>query len=122
MRTFWMAVGGAAVGAGLGLLFSPAGKSTRKLLMDKTARCTSDTQDLVMRKARHLQNKARGYRHKAEELVAQSKELVETSKGAIESVQEVIAQGHELVEQSREVIQKAKLAAQTSSQTTADAV
>jgi gas vesicle protein len=120
MRTFWMAVGGAAVGAGLGLLFSPAGSNTRRMIKDKTAKCTEDTQDLVMRNARRLRTKARGYQHKAGELIAQSKELAETGKGAMESVHEVIAQGHELVEQSREVIQKVKLASQTSGQATVE--
>ncbi|MCC2668612.1 MAG: hypothetical protein K0Q72_1083 [Armatimonadetes bacterium] len=82
MRTFWMAVGGAAVGAGLGLLFSPAGKGTRKLISDKTAKCTSDTQDLVMSKARHLRNKARGYGHKAQQLIEHGREVIEKVKTA----------------------------------------
>ena len=112
MRTFWITVSGAAVGAGLGLLFSPAGRGTRKLIRDKTAKCTSDTQDLLMSQARQLRRKARGYQHKAGELIAQSQELAASSREAIETVHEVIAHGHELVAQSRELVQKEKQASQ----------
>lgn len=113
MRTVMMTIGGAAVGAGLGLLFSPAGSRTRKLIADKTAKCTHDTQDLVMAKARHVRNKAKGLQHKAGELIQQSEGLTETCKQAAESVSGLMAQGQELLEHGKDVLDKAKSSAQT---------
>lgn len=115
MRTVLMTIGGAAVGAGLGLLFSPAGSRTRKLIADKTTKCTHDTQDLVMAKARHLRNKAKGLQHKAGEFVQQSEGLTETCKTVVESVSGLVAQGQELLEHGKDVIEKAKTSATTPS-------
>jgi len=112
MRTVMMTIGGAAVGAGLGLLFSPAGNRTRKLIADKTVKCTHDTQDLVMSKARHLRNKAKGLQHKAGEFVQQSEGLTETCKHVVETASGLVAQGQELFEHGKGVIDKAKTSAQ----------
>lgn len=115
MRTVMMTIGGAAVGAGLGLLFSPAGNRTRKLIADKTVKCTHDTQDFVMAKARHLRNKAKGLQHEAGKLIHQSEGLTETYKSAAETVSGLVAQGQELLEHGKDVIEKAKSSATTTS-------
>jgi gas vesicle protein len=115
MRTVLMTIGGAAVGAGLGLLFSPAGNRTRKLIADKTVKCTHDTQDLLMSKARHLRNKAKGLKHHAGEFIQQSEGLTEACKTAAATVSGLVSQGQELLEHGKDVIEKAKSSTTTSS-------
>jgi len=84
MRYLWAALGGAAVGAGAALLLAPqSGRATRKLIADKTAKCTRDTQSLVRGKAKHLRNKMQGYRHQAEGVLERGQDLVDQGKATL---------------------------------------
>jgi len=110
MRTFLMACGGAAVGAGVALLFSPAGRSARELIRDKTVKCTHDAQEFVQTKSQRLASKAKSYEQQVEELVAQGQELVTHGKEVWSQVDEVLSQGKGIVEQGKQAVEKAKTA------------
>jgi gas vesicle protein len=117
MRTFLIAAGGAAVGAGVALLFSPEGKGTRTVIRDKTLKCTKDFADFTGRKARHMRNKMKGYQHHVSEAVEQGQELLSQGKESFGSVEAVVAQGQEMVEHVKEAVTKAKTAMEHASTT-----
>jgi len=84
MKYLLAALGGAVVGAGAALLLAPqSGRATRKLIADKTTKCTNTTRDLVEGKTKHLKNKMQGLRHQAEGILAQGHEIVDQGKASL---------------------------------------
>src|SRR4029078_11005842 len=91
MRYFFAVMGGAAVGAGAALLFAPkTGRATRAMLKDKATKYSSDAQEFVESKSRHLKNKMTGFRHEAPEMIEQGQQMM--AQG--------MAQGKEMLEQA----------------------
>ncbi len=113
MRTMWMVVGGAALGAGLAALFSPAGATTRRKIREKSVEFSQDAQVFVTDQARNLQRMAGQMKHKAEELVEQGQQLVDTGRSTMHAVEEVVDEGREILDHARAAAEKAKHAAET---------
>lgn len=111
MRTVWVAVAGAAVGAGVAVLLSPAGRETRKRAKEAIERCTLETQERLVATGRGLRRKAQKLEQSAEQWVEQGKELAEVGKSTLNSVQAKAAEGREVLEHGKEVLDKAKAAA-----------
>jgi gas vesicle protein len=115
MRTVWLAVAGAAVGAGVAVLMSPAGRETRLRAKEALERCTLETQDRLATAGRRLRAKAKTLEQSAEQWVEQGKELAEVGMAAMTSVQSKAAEGKDVIDHGKEVLQKAKSAAASAS-------
>jgi gas vesicle protein len=114
MRTFWAILGGAAIGAGAGLLFAPrSGRATRAFLRDKATKYGHDAEHYVDRKSRHLQNKMQGYRHEAEKLMARGEEMINQGREKLGEIrhrgEEMMHHGEEMIEHGRDAVEKMKV-------------
>ena len=110
MRTFLMIAGGAALGAGMGLLMSPKGARTRSLIRDKAVKYSHDVQDFAGSKGRHLRNKMKGYAHHAQEAVEQCKEMAHQAVDTMEELQPTIESARATMDTAKSAVHKAKAA------------
>lgn len=112
MRTMWIVVGGAALGAGVAALFSPAGERARRRVREKTVEFSHDAQAVMTDQARNLKQIAGQLQQKSEDLMEKGQEWVKTGRSTMHAMQEVVEEGREILDHARAAAEKAKHAAQ----------
>ena len=110
MRTLWMVLGGAAVGAGVGYLLSPACSETRRVLRERAVELAHEAEERVSATSQVLAEKAQEGKQRADELLAQGQEIAQQARETYHKLEEVVTPVREIAQQGREVLGKARAA------------
>jgi len=111
MRTFWMVLGGAAAGAGLAYLFSPAGAGARRAIRETTGEWGDAARQCMETTSHVLADKAHEGQRMAGELLSQGQELAGQALETYHSLEEAVGPVREIAEHGKEAWKKATAAA-----------